>query len=132
MRREMEGLEEGPNAKIHTDLLKTTLKNILNWKTPGQDGIYSFRFKKFTSIHDRLVLEMNKCLQRAHVPELIIKGKTTLNQKDPNKGNTSNNYRSITCLPMMCKILAAQAAVCYVTNRKIAAKDPEEQQNYFT
>ena len=29
-------------------------KKIFNWKTPGHDGIHSFWFKKFTSIHDRL------------------------------------------------------------------------------
>ena len=53
-----QGLEE---AKIHIDLLKTTLK-ISNWKKPGHDGINDFWFKKFTSIHDRLALEMNRCL----------------------------------------------------------------------
>ena len=34
---ELEGLEEGPKAKIHIALLKTTLKRIPNWKTPGHD-----------------------------------------------------------------------------------------------
>ena len=38
----------------------------------------------------------------------MTKGKTTLIQKDPNKGNTPRNYRPITCLPMMWKILTAQ------------------------
>ena len=28
MTRELEEIEEGPKAEIHTDLLKTTLKNI--------------------------------------------------------------------------------------------------------
>ena len=63
---------------------------------PGHDGIHGFRFKKFTSIHDRLALEMNKCLQKAHVPEWMTKGKTTLIQKDPNKGTAPNKYRPIT------------------------------------
>ena len=67
--RELEQLEEGPKAEIHTDLLKTTLKKVSNWKTPGHDGIHGFWFKKFTSIHDRLALEVIKCLQTAHVPE---------------------------------------------------------------
>ena len=58
--RELEQLEEDPKAEIHTDLLKTTLKNVSNRKTPGNDGIHGFWFKKFTSIHDRLALEMNK------------------------------------------------------------------------
>ena len=61
--RELEQLEEGPKAEIHTDLLRTTLKKESNRKTPGHDGIHGFWFKKSTSVHDRLVLEMNKCLQ---------------------------------------------------------------------
>ena len=106
--RELEQLEEGPKAEIYTDLLRTTLKKVSNWKTPGHDGIHGFWFKKFTSIHDRLVLEMNKCLQTAHVPEWMTKGRTTLIQKGPNKGTAPNNYKPITCLPMMWKILTAQ------------------------
>ena len=101
-------LEEGFKTEIHMDLLKTTLKRILNWKTPGHDGIHGFWFKKFTSIHSRLAQEMNRCLQGAQVPEWMTKGKTTLIQKDPSKGTAPNNYGPITCLPMIWKILTAQ------------------------
>ena len=104
--RELEKLKEGPKAEIHADLLKTTLKKVSNGKMSGHDGIHGFWFKKFTSIHDGL--EMNKCLQTAHVPEWMTKGKTTLIQKDPKKGTIPNNYRPITFLPMMRKILTAQ------------------------
>ena len=69
MTRELEGLEEGPKAEIHIELLKKTQKKISHWKTPGHDGIHGFWFKKFTSIHDRLSLEMNRCLQDAQVPD---------------------------------------------------------------
>ena len=75
-------------------------KKISNWKMPGQ-GIHGFWFKKFASIHDRLALEMNRCLQGAIVPDWMTKGKTTLIQKDPSKGTAPNNYRPITCLPRM-------------------------------
>ena len=109
--RELEGLEEVPKMEIHIDLLKTTLKRISNWTVPGHDGIHGFWFKKFTSIHGRLVLEMNRCLQGAQEPEWMIKGKTTLIQKDPSKGTAPNNYRPITCLTMMWKILTAQIRV---------------------
>ena len=61
-----------------------------------------------TSIHERLALEINKCLQGAHVPEWMTKGRTTLIQKDRNKGTAPKNYWPITCLPMMWKILTAQ------------------------
>ena len=51
---------------------------------------------------------MKKCLQRAHEPEWITKGRTTLIKKDPNKETFQNNYRPITCLPMIWKILPTQ------------------------
>ena len=100
MTKELEGLEEGPKVELPRDLLKTTLKKISNWKTPGHDGIHSYWFKKLTSIHDRLALEMNRCLQGEHIPKWMTKGETTLTQKDQSKGTTPNNYRPITCLPM--------------------------------
>ena len=106
--RELEGLEEGPKEEIHIELLKKTLKKISNWETPGHDERHGFCFKKFTSIHDRLALEMNRCLQDAHVPDWMTKEKTTLIQKDPSKGTAPNNYRPKTCLPMMWKILTTQ------------------------
>ena len=78
-------------------------KKISNWKIPGYNGIDGCWFKKFTSIRDRLALEM-KDLQGAHIPELITKGKTTLIQKNHHKRTALNNYRPINCLPMMWKI----------------------------
>ena len=48
-------------------------KKIPNWKTPNQDGIHDFWFKKFTFIHDRLSLKMDRRLQGAHVPKWITK-----------------------------------------------------------
>ena len=69
MGKELEGLEEGPKVKIHVDSLRTKLKKIPNWKTPGHDGIHGFWFKKFTSIHDSLAIEMNRYLQEADVPK---------------------------------------------------------------
>ena len=96
------------SGNTHRFTQNDTKKNISNWKTPGHDGIHGFQFKKFTSFHDRLALEMNRCLQRAYIPEWMTKGRTTLIQKDPSKGTTPNNYRPITCLPMMWKMLIAQ------------------------
>ena len=81
MARELKGHEEGPKTEIHIDLLKTILK-----KYQTGNGIHGFWFKKTTSIHDRLALEMNRYLQGAHVSEWMIKGKSILIQRDPSKG----------------------------------------------
>ena len=130
MTRELEGLEEGLKAKIHIELLKKTLKKISNWKTPGHYGIHGFWFKKFTSIHDRLAREMNRCLQDAQVPDWMTKGKTTLIQRDPRKGIVPSNYRHITCLPIIWKISTVQ--ICGEIYYSLTSRGlfPDEQIGY--
>ena len=98
-------------------------KKISNWKPLGDDGLHGFWFKKFTSIHNRLALEINSCLQRALVPEW----KDHIGLKDASKGTTQNNYRHISCLPIMWKILTVQIReeIYYtLTSRRLF---PEEQ-----
>ena len=57
---------------------------------------------------------MNRCQQGAPVPEWMTKGKTTLIQKDPSKRTAPNNYRPISCLTMMWKLLTAQITGIYL------------------
>ena len=59
---------------------------------------------------------MNRCLQGARLPEWMTKGNTTLIQKDPSKGTAPNNYRSITRLPMMRKILTINGRDLFFAN----------------
>ena len=83
--------------------------------------------KKFTSVHDRLATEMNKCMQKIEITEWMTKGKTTLIQKAPRqKKPPPNHYRIITCLPIMWKILMAQIREIYYSliSRRIF---PDEQ-----
>ena len=107
IKNELMEIEEGPVASVHIITLKSVLKKVTNWKTPGHDGIHGFWFKTFTSIHKRMAQQLNRCLQETEVPDWMTKGITTLIQKDPQKGNIPSNYRPITCLPMMWKILTA-------------------------
>ena len=65
-------------AKNTSGFTQSGTQKVPNWKTPGHDGIHGYRFKKFTSIHDRLATEMNRCYKKD-----IPKGNSTLTQKDP-------------------------------------------------
>ena len=47
-------------------------------------------------------------LQKTNKPEWMKKGKTYLIQKGPQKWNYPKNYRPITCLPAICKLLMTQ------------------------
>ena len=49
---------------------------------------------------------MNRILMgEDDLPQWIIHGRTVLYQKDRPKGNTADNYRPITCLRLMWKLL---------------------------
>ena len=52
IKKESQGLEESPKAKIHLDSLGVTLKKVPNSKTSSHVGLYGFWFIKFTSIHN--------------------------------------------------------------------------------
>ena len=70
---------------------------------------------------------MNRCLQDAQVTDWMTKGKTTLIQKDPSKGTAPNNYRPITYLLIMWKILTAQIRVEIYYSLIIRGLFPDEQ-----
>ena len=44
------------------------------------------------------------------LPEWMTHGHTVLRQKNPQKGNAADNYRPITCLPLMWKLLTGVIA----------------------
>ena len=78
----------------------------------------------------RLAIEMNRCLQDADIPEWMAKRKTTMIQKDPSNGPPQNNYRIITCLPMMGKILTAQIREEIYDSLPSHGLCPEEQKGF--
>ena len=57
----------------------------------------------------------------------MTKGKTTLIQKDSEKGNAASNYRPIACLPLMWKLLTsvlAEKVYAHLSEKKVL---PDEQ-----
>ena len=55
-----------------------------NWNSPGPDLVQGFWLKNFNSLHERVRLQLKKCVR------------TSLLQKDKSKGNVASNYRPIT------------------------------------
>ena len=97
-----------------TDITTGSLKKILgrmpNCKSPGPDLVHMFWLKNFSSLHGRVRLQLNKCLDSGFVPSWLTRGRTSLLQKDKSKFNPANNYRPITCLPLMWKLLTGVIA----------------------
>ena len=49
-------------------------------------------------------------LDSGFVPSWLTRARTSLLQKDKSKGNLANNYRPITCLPLLWKLLTGVIA----------------------
>ena len=85
--------------------VKEGIRKMANWKAPGPDGVRGFWFKKFQCLHQSIVASLQECLENGDVPPWMVKGRTVLIQKDAAKGVVASNYRPITCLPLMWKLL---------------------------
>ena len=104
--------EEGFGGKKQVDLVITTdmvtkqSKKMPNWKSPGPDGVQGYWIKNLTALHERIAVQMNDFIaNRNEVPKWITTGKTILCQKDPSKDSAVDNYRPISCLPLMWKLM---------------------------
>ena len=76
-----------------------------NWKLPSPGIVQGFWLKNFSSLHERVSLQLKECLDDGFVPSWLTKGRTPLLQKDKSKGNVASNYRPLTCFPIMWKLL---------------------------
>ena len=96
---------------ITTERLKKILGRMPNWKSPGLDLVQGFSLKNFSSLHGRVRSQLKECLDSGFVPRWLIRSRrTALSQKDKRKGNIASNYRPVTCLPLMWKLLSGVIA----------------------
>ena len=78
-------------------------------------------------MHERVRLQLKECLDSGFVPSWLTRGRTALLQKDKSKGNGASNYKPITCLPLMWKLLTgviADQIYAHLDQEKLL---PEEQ-----
>ena len=95
---------------ITTGSLKKILSRMPNWKSPGQDLVLGFWLKNFSSLHERVRLQLKECLDSGFAPSWL-----------------TTNYRPIICLPLMWKLLIgviADQIYAHLDQEKLL---PEEQ-----
>ena len=95
---------------ITTGSLKKILGRMPNWKSPIPDLVQGFWLKDFSSLHERVKLQLKECLDSGFVPSWLTRGRTSLLQKDKSKGTVASNYRPVSCLPLMWKLLTGVIA----------------------
>ena len=67
-----------------------------------------FWLKILFSLHERIANQFNEMLVgNLNLPDWLTYGRTVLCQKDKSKGNAVDNYRPVSCLPMIWKLLTS-------------------------
>lgn len=135
--REAEWIREVKNRFNHSkqekvvigvDVIQKKCKKLPNWKTPGLDGVQGYWFKHLTTCHKRIASQFNELLSgEKQIPEWITCGRTVLCQKDPKKGAAVDNFRPISCLLVMWKLLTGVLADCLYVFLESNDLLPEEQ-----
>ena len=118
---------EQQNVVINEDKVKKQCSKIPTWKAPGHDGVQGFWIKRLDKMHGRIATQLNEILERTkEIPSWMTYRRTALCRKDPTKGNSVENFRPITCLPLMCKLLTSfisEGMYCFMENENLL---PEE------
>ena len=104
-KEDLQGKEKQARFTITKEKMMKVLKKMSNWKSPGPYNVQGFWLKNFTKMHDKLLNNLAQCIEEGNVPDWMTKGRTVLIQKDKSKGNVASNYRPITCLPLVWKLM---------------------------
>ena len=91
---------------IDVSKIKQQLRKTANWKAPGPDGVHGYWLKEFTKMHGRIARHLDDVLQSGVVPAWLNEGRTLLCVKDVSKGTAVDNFRPITCLPLLWKLFS--------------------------
>ena len=102
---ESKGVNKQDDVKITAQDVRKQTGKIPNWKAAGPDGVQGYWLKNFSSLHDRIACQLNAVVESGDVPAWMTYGRTVLCVKDRSKGNAASNFRPISCLPIMWKLL---------------------------
>ena len=106
MKEETQDIPKQENLSITPAMVRKALKKMKNWKAAGVDGVQGFWLKNLTCLHDRLAEQLQTVLN-GDIPNWMTTGRTSLILKDPQHPEKESNYRPITCLPTIWKLLTS-------------------------
>lgn len=106
-----EGVEVQANITVTEGMVTQAINKTHNWKSAGPDRVQNYWYKQMNSLHPHLAT----CIQHviynpADFPLFLTEGKTIILPKNQDTKNPSN-YRPITCLSTLYKIITSVITV---------------------
>ena len=80
-RRSEVNVKKQERIDITTGSLKKVLGRMPNWKSPGPDLVQGFWLKSFSSLHERVRLQLKECFDSGFAPSWLTRGRTSLLHK---------------------------------------------------
>ena len=98
------------DTHIESKKVRKEIRKMPNWKSPGPDGVQGYWIKNLSNLHNSIALQLDRCFQENNLLKWMVTGKTLLCIKEIPKGNLVSNFRPITCLPLIWKLLTGNLA----------------------
>lgn len=98
-------LRQQEDIEVTPEIFRRVLGRMRPWKAPGPDAVQAYWMKRFSALHERVRQQLEGVMRNGTTSRWMTTGRTVLIPKDPVKGNIPSNYRPITCLPIMWKLL---------------------------
>ena len=99
----------------------------MKFKAPGRDQIPNFWLKQLTETLKYVAVIFNKLIETGPLPEWLTAAVTFLTTKNENT-EYLKNYRPVTCLPTIYKLLTSIISRCmqtYMDDKKFVTKRKE-------
>ena len=95
------------NIEITPTKIKKIICKMVNCKALGPDSLHGYWIKMLMSMQGRIVFHRQSWKIISELPDWMTTGLIDLLLKGKSKGNKLSNYRPITCLRLMSKLLTA-------------------------
>ena len=95
------------NIEITPTKIKKIICKMVNCKALGPDSLHGYWIKMLMSVQGRIVFHRQSWKTISELPDWMTTGLIDLLLKGKSKGNKLSNYRPITCLRLMSKLLTA-------------------------
>jgi len=126
--QQFEECERPPSPKFDQAIWEKVTRKCKNWRAPGKDGIQGFWLKAFPNMRRLLGIIVWKTMKhpRKMIEPWLVEGRTVLIPKE-NCTGLPQQYRPITCLNVMYKLLTASMTEILYKHAKEVGAIPYEQ-----
>ena len=69
VKKELQQDKGQDKTDITKDKMRRVMRKMPNWKSPGPDNVQGYWLKSLTSLHEKLVMLLQECLDSGVVPD---------------------------------------------------------------